>query len=46
MGRTDRDQSSCFYEFWLDDMPEGSPVAPDRRVTAVLGDLHEQQGPF
>ena len=48
MGRRDRDQTSLFYEFRLDDMiPKGHLL---RRinvfVTSVLGDLHEQLGPF
>jgi transposase len=48
MGRQDRDQTSLFYEFRLDDMiPKGHLL---RRinvfVTSVLGDLHEQLGPF
>jgi hypothetical protein len=48
MGRQDRDQASLFYEFRLDDMiPKGHLL---RRinvfVTSVLGDLHEQLGPF
>jgi transposase len=48
MGRKDRDQASLFYEFRLDDMiPKGHLL---RRinvfVTSMLGDLHEQLGPF
>ena len=48
MGRQDRDQTSLFYEFRLDDMiPKGHLL---RRinvfVTSVLGDLHQQLGPF
>jgi hypothetical protein len=48
MGRTDRDQSSFFYEFQLDDMiPKGHLLRRiDVFVTAVLSDLHEQLGPF
>jgi hypothetical protein len=44
MGRTDRDQSSFFYEFDLDDMiPKGQLLRRiDVFVTAVLSDLHEQ----
>src|SRR3979409_285491 len=48
MGQKHREQASLFYEFRLDDMiPKGHLL---RRinvfVTAVLGDLHEQLGPF
>src|ERR1700720_2478988 len=48
MGRKHREQASLFYEFRLDDMiPKGHLL---RRinvfVTSVLGDLHEQLGPF
>src|SRR6266478_2595857 len=48
MGRKHREQGSLFYEFRLDDMvPKGHL---SRRinvfVTSVLGDLHEQLGPF
>ena len=48
MGRKHREQASLFYEFRLDDMiPKGHVL---RRinvfVTSVLGDLHEQLGPF
>ena len=48
MGRQYREQASLFYEFRLDDMiPKGHLL---RRinvfVTSVLGDLHEQLGPF
>jgi transposase len=48
MGRTDRDQSSFFYEFQLDDMiPKGHLLRRiDVFVTAVLSDLHEQLDPF
>ena len=48
MGRQDRDQASLFYEFLLDDMiPKGHLLRRiDGFVTAVLGDLHEQLGPF
>src|ERR1700730_2338440 len=48
MGRRDRDQSSFFYEFRLDDMiPKGHLLRRiDVFATAVLGDLHEQLGPF
>jgi transposase len=48
MGRQDRDQASLFYEFRLDDMiPKGHLLRRiDVFVTAVLGDLHEQLGPF
>ena len=47
-GRKHREQASLFYEFRLDDMiPKGHLL---RRinvfVTSVLGDLHEQLGPF
>jgi uncharacterized membrane protein/transposase len=47
-GRQDRDQASLFYEFLLDDMiPKGHLLRRiDVFVTAVLGDLHEQLGPF
>src|ERR1700752_2706863 len=48
MGRKHREQANLFYEFRLDDMiPKGHLL---RRinvfVTSVLGDLHEQLGPF
>src|ERR1700756_1350985 len=48
MGRKHREQARLFYEFRLDDMiPKGHLL---RRinvfVTSVLGDLHEQLGPF
>ncbi len=48
MGRKYREQANFFYEFRLDDMiPKGHLL---RRinvfVTSVLGDLHEQLGPF
>src|ERR1700688_2195129 len=48
MGRKHREQASLFYVFRLDDMiPKGHLL---RRinvfVTSVLGDLHEQLGPF
>src|ERR1700739_65221 len=48
MGRKHREQASLFYEFRVDDMiPKGHLL---RRinvfVTSVLGDLHEQLGPF
>src|ERR1700758_733285 len=48
MGRKHREQANLFYEFRLDDMiPKGDLL---RRinvfVTSVLGDLHEQLGPF
>ena len=48
MGRKHREQASLFYEFRLDDMiPKGHLL---RRinvfVTSVLGDLHQQLGPF
>ena len=48
MGRKYREQANFFYEFRLDDMiPKGHLL---RRinvfVTPVLGDLHEQLGPF
>jgi transposase len=48
MGQKHREQASLFYEFRLDDMiPKGHLL---RRinvfVTSVLGDLHEQLGPF
>src|ERR1700736_5759380 len=48
MGRKYREQANFFYEFRLDDMiPKGHFF---RRinvfVTSVLGDLHEQLGPF
>ena len=48
MGRKYREQANFFYEFRLDDMiPKGHLL---RRinvfVTSLLGDLHEQLGPF
>src|SRR6202048_3245622 len=48
MGRKYREQANFFHEFRLDDMiPKGHLL---RRinvfVTSVLGDLHEQLGPF
>src|SRR5712671_1621303 len=48
MGRKYREQANFFYEFRLDDLiPKGHLL---RRinvfVTSVLGDLHEQLGPF
>jgi transposase len=48
MGRKHREQANFFYEFRLDDMiPKGHLL---RRinvfVTSVLGDLHQQLGPF
>jgi hypothetical protein len=48
MERKHREQASLFYEFRPDDMiPNGHLL---RRinvfVTSVLGDLHEQLGPF
>src|SRR3979490_2897285 len=48
MGRKYREQTNFFYEFRLDEMiPKGHLL---RRinvfVTSVLGDLHEQLGPF
>src|SRR6201993_4249926 len=48
MGRKRREQAKLFYEFRLDDViPNGHLL---RRihvfVTSVLGDLHEQLGPF
>ena len=48
MGRKHREQASLFYEFRLDDMiPKGHLL---RRINvfvrSVLGDLHEQLGPF
>ena len=48
MGRKHREQASLFYEFRLDDViPKGHLL---RRInvfmTSVLGDLHEQLGPF
>src|SRR6202049_4196402 len=48
MGRKHQEQASLFYVFRLDDMiPKGHLL---RRinvfVTSVLGDLHEQLGPF
>ena len=48
MGRKYRDQASLFYEFRLDDMiPKGHFLRRiDVFVTDVLGDLHEQLGPF
>src|SRR6201993_628200 len=48
MGRKHREQASLFYEFRLDDMILKGHLL--RRinvfVTSVLGDLHEQLGPF
>jgi hypothetical protein len=48
MGRKHREQASLFYEFRLDDMIPKDHIL--RRinvfVTSVLGDLHEQLGPF
>src|SRR5437660_8288657 len=48
MGRKHREQASLFYEFRLDDMIPKDHLL--RRinvfVTSVLGDLHEQLGPF
>jgi transposase len=48
MGRRQRDQASLFYEFRLDDMVPKDHLL--RRinvfVASVLGDLHEQLGPF
>src|ERR1700676_212503 len=48
MGRRDRDQASLFYEFRLDAMiPKGHLLRRiDVFVSDVLGDLHEQLGPF
>jgi transposase len=48
MGRRDRDQGSLFYEFRLEDMiPKGHLLRRiDVFVSDVLGDLHEQLGPF
>ena len=48
MGRKDWDQASLFYSFRLDDMiPKGHLLRRiDVFVTAVLGDLHQQLGPF
>ena len=48
MGRKDWDQASLFYSFRLDDMvPKGHLLRRiDVFVTAVLGDLHKQLGPF
>src|ERR1700730_3542718 len=48
MGRKYREQANFFYEFRLDDMiPKGHLL---RRINvfvrSVLGDLHEQLGPF
>src|SRR6476620_11111490 len=48
MGRKHLEQANFFYEFRLDDMiPKGHLL---RRinvfVTSVLGDLHQQLGPF
>ena len=48
MGRKYREQANFFYEFRLDDIiPKGHLL---RRinvfVTSMLGDLHEQLGPF
>jgi transposase len=48
MGRQYREQASLFYEFRLDDMISEGHLW--RRinvfVTSVLGELHEQLGPF
>jgi transposase len=48
MGRKHREQASLFYEFRLEDMiPKGHLLRRiDVFVTSVLGDLHEQLGPF
>lgn len=48
MGRQCRDQASLFYAFRLDEMiPKGHLLRRiDVLVTAVLGDLREQLGPF
>src|SRR6202011_1681979 len=48
MGRKHREQASLFYEFRLDDMiPKGHLLRRSNFfVTSVLGDLHEQLGPF
>ena len=48
MGRRHREQGSLFYEFRLDDMiPKDHLLRRiDVFVTSVLGDLHEQLGPF
>jgi transposase len=48
MGRKHREQASLFYEFRLDDMiPKGHLLRRTHLcVTSVLGDLHEQLGPF
>ena len=48
MGRKHRERGSLFYEFRLDDMiPKGHLLRRiDVFVTSVLGDLHEQLGPF
>jgi hypothetical protein len=48
MGRKYREQANFFYEFRLDDMiPKGHLLRPiNVFVTSVLGDLHEQLGPF
>ena len=48
MGRKYREQANFFYEFRLDDIISKGYLL--RRinvfVTSVLGDLHEQLGPF
>ena len=48
MGRKHREQANFFYEFRLDDMiPKGHLLRLiNVFVTSVLGDLHEQLGPF
>jgi transposase len=48
MGRKHREQANFFYEFRLDDMiPKGHLLCRiNVFVTSVLGDLHEQLGPF
>src|ERR1700716_44507 len=47
MGRKHREQASLFYEFRLDDMiPKGHLRRINVFMTSVLGDLHEQLGPF
>src|SRR3984893_6422355 len=48
MGRKHREQANFFYEFRLDDMiPKGHLLRGiNVFVTSVLGDLHQQLGPF
>lgn len=48
MGRQERDQTSLFYEFRLDDMIPREHLLSgiDMFVTAALTDLHDQLKPF